>query len=54
MEVMGTYILSVLETLANEQVAGQLAEMGVIWLVIEAHGTSIVQEDAKLVRETAT
>jgi len=43
----------VLETLPDEQVAEQLAEVRVVGLVVEAEGTAVVQEDAKLVRETA-
>ena len=41
----------VLETLTNEQVAEDLAQIGVIGLVIEAEGTSVVQIDGKLIRE---
>lgn len=41
----------VLEALADEQVAEELAEVGVVGLVVEAESTSIVQEDAELVRE---
>lgn len=41
----------VLETLADEQVAEEFAEVRVVRLVVEAEGATIVKEDAKLIRE---
>ena len=41
----------VLEALANEQVAEEFPEVGVIGLVIEAEGTAVIEEDTKLARE---
>jgi hypothetical protein len=43
----------VLEALANEQVAEELAEVGVIGLVVEAKSARVIEEDTELVRESA-
>ena len=43
----------VLESLTNEQVAEDLAEVAVVGLVVEAEGTSVVQVDGKLVGKAA-
>ena len=43
----------VLVALANEEVAEELTEVRVVGLVVEAEGTSVVQEDPELVGETA-
>ncbi|KFY83183.1 hypothetical protein V500_10142, partial [Pseudogymnoascus sp. VKM F-4518 (FW-2643)] len=39
----------VLKTLANEEITEDLSEVDVIWLVIEAEGTSVVEVNGKLV-----
>lgn len=43
----------VLETLADEEIAEDLAEVTVVRLVVEAERASVVQVDSKLVREPA-
>lgn len=42
----------VLETLTDEEIAEDLAQVRIIRLVIETQGTGVVQVDGKLVRET--
>lgn len=44
------YII-VLESLADEEVTEDLAEVRVVWLVVEAEGTGIVQVNGKLIGE---
>lgn len=41
----------VLISLANEEVAEELAKVGVIGLVVKAEGTGVVEENPKLIRE---
>jgi hypothetical protein len=41
----------VLKTLANEKITEDLLEVDVIWLLIEAEGTSVVEVNGKLVRQ---
>jgi hypothetical protein len=43
----------VLEAFADEEIAEDLAQVRVVWLVIEAEGTGVVQVDGELVGETA-
>lgn len=43
----------VLEGLSDEEVAEDLAEVGVVWLVVESEGASVVEVNAELVGETA-
>lgn len=43
----------VLEALTDEEIAEDLAEVGVVGLVVEAEGTSVVQVDGELVGEAA-
>jgi hypothetical protein len=42
-----------LESLTDEQVPEQLAKVRIIRLIVEAESTTVVEEDAKLVGETA-
>jgi hypothetical protein len=41
-------------TLANKEITEDLAEVGVVWLVVEAEGTGVVEVDSKLVGQTVT
>ena len=41
----------ILVTFADEQVPEQFAEVRIIWLVVKAQSTTVVEEDSKLVRE---
>ena len=43
----------VLEAFADEEVAEDLAEVGVVWLVVEAETAGVVEVDGELVREAA-
>lgn len=41
----------ILEALADEEIAEDLAEVGVVWLVVEAQAAGVVEVDGELVRE---
>jgi hypothetical protein len=43
----------VLEAFTDKQIAEQLAKVRIIGLIIEAESTAVVEEDSKLIRETA-
>ena len=43
----------VLESLTDEQVAEDLAQVGVVWLVVEAEAAGVVEVDGKLVWKAA-
>jgi hypothetical protein len=43
----------ILETLTNEEITEDLSKVRVIWLVIEAEGTSVVEVDGELVGEAS-
>ena len=43
----------ILESLADKEIAEDLTEVRVVWLVVETKGASVVQVDGKLVREAA-
>lgn len=42
----------VLETLADKEIAEDLAEVGIVWLVVEAKGTGVVEVDGELIWES--
>ena len=44
----------IMVSLANREIAEEFAQVGIVWPLIEAKSTSIIQEDAKLGRESMT
>ena len=42
----------VLESLADKEITEDLAEVGVVWLVVEAKGTGVVEVDGELIWES--
>ena len=44
----------ILVALTNEEITEEFAQIGIVWLIIEAKSASIIQEDAKLGGESTT